>query len=303
MKPPQKYPDDENVFIPKLPRREYDSLFNRANYSTLKLLRDVNPARARNAQKHHQEPTEAMIFGQAVHVAVLEPECFEAEVTCGPDHGKQVGKNKEAWSAFEAAHQGMIVLRKKEWDDCLAMRDAVHHLRGPREIIERGKLRESTALWQDPVTGAPMKMRLDMLSTIELGSRLVPAVVDLKTAVSAGRLEFMKQCDNLSYCMQGYIYPHALDLIAPLDRDELGNVQTREFCFIVVEKKPPFEVQTFILGPESKHEGRYRYQKALQSWWTCRQSGRWRSYPSGIQQAEMPRWAMTNERDHDFEVI
>jgi len=140
-------------------------------------------------------------------------------------------------------------------------------------------------------------MRTDLIGPVEGRA----CVIDLKSTVSATPEQFMRDANKFGYVLQAAHYISGMDVVAPLEPDEFGASQSRDFIFLCVEKTPPFYVNIFELGPRSMAEGVYRVHQALKQWWTCMQNNKWPAFPDGIHQTELPNWAMTHERN-DVEI-
>src|SRR5512135_2691860 len=86
-----------------------------------------------------REETPAMRLGAAVHVAVLEPETWEARYGC-------VAGRRQA--DIETAR---TVLTAAAWDTCRRLRDAVWNHPTCQDLFRDGQA-ESSAWWLDPET-------------------------------------------------------------------------------------------------------------------------------------------------------
>lgn len=280
-------------FYPDLSRADYDLETDRANASTLKVIYEKHPAAGRRAQLEYREPTEALAFGNAFHVACLEPDDFEAEFIQGLALPRRKAVDKAAHVAFAEENADKTILSESQWETCMAMRDSVAANPTAKRIIGDAYCVEASAFWTDPLTGAPCKMRTDMIGPAEQRA----CITDLKSTKSATPEQFMRDAANYNYPIQAAQYVSGMDVVAPLAEDEFGAPQSRDFIFLCVEKTEPFYVNIFELGPRSMAEGMYRYQQALKQWWTCMQANQWPAFPSGVHQAEIANWAMTHERD------
>ena len=63
---------------------------------------------------HPEEPTPALLFGVAAHMAVLEPERFQAEYIVAPKIDRRTKEGKEAWTALMKS--GKALLSKDDSD-------------------------------------------------------------------------------------------------------------------------------------------------------------------------------------------
>lgn len=116
------------------------------------------------------EESAALRFGTLVHAAILEPDTLEERFIAGPE----VRANSNAWKEFVEGNEGKVVVKAKEWEDALAMRDAVLKLPEFRAIHKNGKT-EVSCVWREKGIGLA-KGRLDVWVPVGRGLN-----VDIKT--------------------------------------------------------------------------------------------------------------------------
>lgn len=116
-----------------------------------------SPAHCRYNLDHPAEATDAMVLGEAVHAAVLEPDRFESMYVARPDHNPDVPwslehKNSKAYkagrAAWDAQYESCIILGEGEHSLCSSLRQAAwkHPLvkrlltgKGSNEVGEIGR--------------------------------------------------------------------------------------------------------------------------------------------------------------------
>lgn len=124
------------------------------------------------AEYGEAESSPAMDLGTAVHIAVLEPEKFEASVIRGPDDRRG---NKWKDAIEEGAAYGKLVLTSGDYDKALRMGDSARRLPIVGQLATGPLLHEATAFWTDPATDIECRCRPDIYSPgLEL-------MADLKT--------------------------------------------------------------------------------------------------------------------------
>jgi len=248
---------------------EYNSI-DAIRHSRLKTM-GTSPLHYRHACDTERADTAAFAFGRAVHCAVLEPLAFTGRYVLW-DGGRRAGKT---WEAFKAATPDHDILTATEWNDCMAMSEAVHAHPVASKLLATGES-EATLQWQDAETGLAMKCRCDWM-------RHKPAiVVDLKTTQDASAEAFAKSVARYGYASQAAFY---CDGYATLS----GSMPF--FAFIVVEKSAPFDVCVHELDDEALAHGRRQYRSWLHRVAECRASGEWPGRSDDIQVLQLPAWA------------
>lgn len=208
-------------------------------------------------------------FGNACHIAVLQPDKFEERVATPPADvsiGSGAGQ-KERMKEWRKANAAKLILGPKEYADALAMRDAMrgHHLVGPhldrKEIVFERSFRAT-----DSITGLHVRIRCDALSP--------GAVSDMKTSESPSFHAFSRAVVSYGYHVQAALY---VDVVTSI----LGRVP--RYFWIVVGKKPPFRVGLYEASQEWLDVGRRFYSAGLDAiaasrvrgqqaipWWSSR---------------------------------
>lgn len=241
--------------------------------STLWTMHTKTAAHARFAT--HEE-TEAMAFGTAVHMGVLQPSIFGHHYGRLPNgHNGTTKAGKEAKAEIEAA--GLIALKSDKYDSIISMREKLWR----EPLISKaltGAMFEHSAYWNDATTNVLCKVRPDAYNPD------LKIMIDLKTTEDASSKGFAKSIANYGYHFQQAWY-----------RDgwaKAGGGAVEAFIFIAIEKEQPLAYSIFELDAESEEVGRAAYKQALLNYAKCREENVWPSYPSGVQQISLPIWAM-----------
>lgn len=253
------------------------------------LLKKFNqsPLHARYAMLNREEPTEAMLFGQILHVAVLEPDRFSKSYAVMPNLGNRQSKTvRAAEDAFRAEHAAATFIDKKDYDKAISMRDAVWSHPTAKEILSSPGVNELSAVWKDKETGTVCKGRQDRFGAWANW----PTVVDLKSAADASRKSFSKAISNFGYCEQAAYYLDGFDVLAPFEGD-------RRYVLIAVEKTPPFAVALYELDSQAIEVGRRKYRTHLVEYARCLESGVWPGLGDGCDLISLPAWDM-KELEH-----
>lgn len=265
-------PDPKLVGIyPGLSRAEYEAI-DAVNVSSLVHF-ERSAGHAREQMTHPKTPTPAMDFGTAFHMAVLEPERFEASYVVPIKVDRRTNAGKAAWAAFEAEHGAKASLDDEEYRSIIVMRDALW-LHPTASALLRGGLSEVCIIFREEETGLLCKSLLDRIADFDGWTW----IVDLKSCADAGKFEFKRSIKSLQYGPRAAFYVDGCNAVAPRER---------RFAWIAVER--PAKLSTFapIAFYEADYEalaaGRSRYMRWLRNYAEAKASGVWPAYPNEIQ--------------------
>lgn len=238
-----------------------------------------SPMHARHAMLFpDDEATPAMIFGEAVHVAILEPERFIERYAVPPKVDKRTTAGKAEWAFWLAEHPACVPLSADEHERCLAVANAVGGHATAAKLLRGKGANEVSALWKDPGTGVVCKARPDRITQFDGWT----VVVDVKTTRDASLAGFSTACARYGYHMQAAHYLAGLDVIAPL---------SRRFIHIAVEPEPPHGVAIYELDEAALQQGRDEIRLALAQYADCLRDDVWPGYPVAVQPIDLPKWA------------
>ena len=221
----------------------------------------------------HKE-TNVFSIGKAAHIAILEPETFEARVMKGPEDRRG---NKWTDSQAEATNSGRLLLTSGDYDAGLLMRDAVHADARINAIITSSNSQvEHSGVWIDEETGVLCKCRPDLYRP-DLGIML-----DLKSTTDAHPDAFARSVISYGYHTQEAWYSSGY-------RGLGQNVEG--FVFLAVEKIDPFVCALYELPPSIVAEGHAIARKAIAKYAECDAADRWPGYSEGITELTFKRWS------------
>lgn len=218
--------------------------------------------------------TGAFSLGKAAHIAILEPETFEARVMKGPADRR--GNNWKDAQA-EAANTGRLLLTSGDYDTGLLMRDAVHADARINAIIASSQSQiEHSGFWIDEETGVLCKCRPDLYRP-DLGIML-----DLKSTTDAHPDAFARSVISYGYHTQEAWYAGGYRALQQ-------NVEG--FVFLAVEKTDPFVCALYELPPSIVAEGQAIARKALARYAECAAADQWPGYSGEITELTFKRWS------------
>lgn len=234
-----------------------------------------SPAHYRENADNPREQTVAMLLGSAVHCLCLEPTLFEQQYAVAPEVDRRTKAGREAWAAFENAHQGKGVLTLEQ--QSLVQDMAASALKGKTgNLLSLCAEREITLTWEDPITGLQCKARLDAVDMVN------GLAVDIKTTEDASPQAFSRTVYNYLYHGQAAFYLEGL---------RQNGFMINRFIFLAVEKKPPFAKALYLCSDELLASGRILFQGCLNKHAECLEADEWPGYPETIHTLDLPAWA------------
>lgn len=208
-------------------------------------------AKYRNDTMPKEEPTQAMIFGNAFHTLILEPEKFND--LYAPEPPKVLLKNvgQEKYDEYkklckEIETSNRIILTDVEYLTLKCMEKALKNDSKAMALIE-GAAYENSFFWRDKESGLICKARPDIMHP--------NMFCDLKTCADASYRAFQRATVDGGYHIQ-----------AAMTRDGVREVTGKDitnFIFIAIEKKYPFAIAIYILDETVMDFASEKYKKIL----------------------------------------
>lgn len=228
-------------------------------------------------EREVSKPTVAMIFGTALHTAVLEPNVFDSDYIVTPKIDRRTNIGKAEFANLTAMCQAgnKTLIEAEDFDNVRGMRDAIFKHPTAKLLFQNG-IAEQTFMFQEPNTGANCKIRPDWTDN---NSGLI---VDLKTTEDATPNGFAKSAFNFKYYKQAPFY---------LDGLENCGKEAAGFVFVNIEKTEPFKIGIHYLDARSMQFGRDEYLRNCETYVKCLESGIWKGYDEKISEVSLPEWA------------
>lgn len=244
--------------------------------STLWNMFSRTPAHAMFSER---KSSDAMSFGSAAHMAILEPSVFDKTYARLPDgYNGTTRAGKEAKAAIEADRK--IPLKPDDYDAVKSLAANVWSVDIVKKALS-GSQFEQSAFWNDETTGLVCKCRPDAYNPS------LRIMVDAKTTVNASVAEFAKSIAKYGYHMQQSYYRDGWQLAGGGDVDA--------FIFIAIESEKPYAFSIYELDVEDEEIGRAIYRNTLIEYARCKELNVWPAYPQGVQRISLPKWARTSE--------
>jgi hypothetical protein len=251
-----------------------DGLYARNTWLT-EILK--SPAHCLNAIKNFDsKKTPAMIFGQALHVRLLEPALYPLKVAVKPDADGRTNLGKQRLLEFKSEHAGKIHISQEDSHTIEQIAFRVLANENARKLLSDGKP-EHSLFWKDERTGVRCKARCDYARFD------ADAIIDVKTTENASLRAFEKSIYNFGYHRQAAYYLSGASKV-------VGRPIT-SFIFVAIEKEPPFALALYRLQDAAVERGRLEIDQALDRLAECQKTGAWPAYPEEIQDIALPSFA------------
>lgn len=212
-------------------------------------------------QKTECTSTDAMIFGNAVHTMLLEPEKFYETYFVLEKLDLRKASDKEKHAELLELNKGKIALKREEYEKIISMKEAFINHPKASKIIHQGKI-EQSFFWEDNDTGMLCKARPDIYK----GN----IIIDLKTTMDASELSFRSSTYKYGYYLQAAM---AQEAFKALNEEEMDS-----FIFIAIEKEPPYAIAIYIIDQASIDKGVKEFKQLLASLKECMEKDEWPSY-------------------------
>ncbi len=235
------------------------------------------------------DATPSMDLGWLLHLAVLEPERFEAEVVVAPPISKRTNVGKAQWHEFEEKNHGKVLVREDEFGSVKAMARALHAHPKAGEFLRVQGLNELSIVWDDKDTGVRCKARIDRLAHLEEW----PITGDFKSTKDASPHAWERDIAKYAYDLQGAHYLAGLEAHFPIQ----SGAPFRRFVHFIVESEPPYCVAVRELDERTLEEAGIKRRRYLRLWRSCTDSGVWPGYSPNIEPASLPRWAFETHEE------
>jgi exodeoxyribonuclease VIII len=218
-----------------------------------------------------KEETPAMRFGTIVHRALLEPDTYKEGFHVKPEKMRFTTKDGMAW---QGEHADLPIVTQTESEQIDAMVSSVHCHPFAKRLLAGCTPEQS--LFVEDAHGTLRKSRLDALTK---GS----TIPDIKTTESAALDQFERNVSRYRYHVQAAYY---------LDNCKLAGIDKQAFFFIVVEKVQPYLVRCLQLNSDVIEYGRNLYQRDIQIYRNCLESGQWPGWGDSYDEVALPSWEM-----------
>lgn len=238
------------------------------------LLRDFmrSPALFRDRKDGlRMKETDALLFGTATHLALLEPQRYAAQVVIRPEWVDCRTKEGKTWKSEQA---GKLILSAEEGMHLQAMHD-----RMPAEVRGLFAASRTEVTIRVDLDGLPLQCRFDLWGDTN------------------GDLKSIDQIENIDRCILKRGYHIQQRIYGRIEKEETGD--TKPFKFLFVEKCPPYRWRIVTLDAEYLMMADTAIDAALDGIQERMVSNDWSDPGELHYHASPPAWAADHEEDDD----
>lgn len=198
------------------------------------------------AGKIGKEPTPAMAFGTAFHMALLEPELYAKSYAVMPGFDGHPNSNlyRLAKAEWIAENNGKTCIEKEKQCELEVMIDAV--VSHPQWKLFNRYQPEIMGTMIHKETGLRIKCKMDLFGS---------AIVDVKTTQCAAAAKFRRSTLDFGYHTSAAFYQNLI-------REITG--EKMRFIHLVVEKAPTYGVAFWEMSDDFLAEGEKLWRAGLQ---------------------------------------
>lgn len=246
-----------------------------------------SPEKFKWYKDHPEPPTPSLLFGQAAHKLLLEPDTFNDEFAVAPKVNLRTNAGKEKMDAFREENAGKTILPEEDYNKaalmalkCRSDPDTFRLLHGKHEL---------PIFWTDEPTGEKCKCRLDVLNELD-GE---PVIVDYKTTSDARTDSFMRSVFKYGYHFQSGMYGAGVQSALKLE-------SLPRFILIAQETKPPYAINRVELQTDVIQHGYDLFRQYIGIYHECKELGLWYGYngPLGLMnEVELPDWVRMEDSE------
>lgn len=313
IEPGEKVAPPEPGIYPNVSMDEYFA-WDAVSASLLKAM-DKAPCFAKAYMDGLVESSDALEFGRAAHTMAFERGRFdeqylvagqcEAELGTGKRKGQRclnAGKvfRHGAWycgqhdtdAVFPDEAEHLSVISREDYDAIQGMARALRENAEAADILAGRGMNEVSIVWTEPdFPGLTFKARIDRWTDWHGW----PTHADLKNVADASERGFLFAVKKFGYHIQGAHYLSGANH-APVKGKKATPAQ-RKFVFIAQEKKPPYAVGVWPLGPTTLAYAERQRRRLIRRYIECLQADHWPGYQ--WQELELPPYMIDDEGGTD----
>jgi exodeoxyribonuclease VIII len=217
--------------------------------------------------------TDALIFGKAFHMGLLEPEKFKNEVIAIPACDRRTKEGKLTYSLFLANSVGKLALSQDKIEMLGGMIHSCQQSSVTKAILASATRKEFALRWKKTVvledgetTEIWIRNKLDLEAVQRSG---FTAIVDFKSVASGTLSNFWRFVNDYGLHRQAALYWEGY-------KASLGR-EPDEYLVAAIEKVPPYEVGVFRIPDAMRHYGAYQNNRDIAEYVKCLQTSTWAS--------------------------
>ena len=272
-----------------IPAEEYHRLEG-ASASILRKLYQSTPAHLKLMMDEPMEPTPAMMLGTLGHAMVLEPDKPLPKIVLYPEKYPKKDGSMEKWNNNAGFCRDWIKTQKasgytpvtqKTLDEACGASAALSRHELARPILKDCRT-EVTLVTMDSTNDIAVRCRMDIVPT---GNFLA----DCKFSHTVTEREWTKYAYSAGYHIQAALYLFVWNALVG------EEWKKQDFKFIVVESKPPFDLNVFKCTPEFIAKGWEQVVRLLPVFANCVRTGVWPGSPPIERVLDVPKYAKQSD--------
>lgn len=185
--------------------------------------------------------TDALRFGRAFHLYVLQPEIFKEYVVVMPEFGRSA-TDQRAKTEWLQENEDKLVLRASEMEMIKEMGDALMQYKEVVELLSMGTGGDVERVFYFDIEDVPCKCKIDKIVSQSL-------ILDIKTVSDFHPDKFQWHIRDYGYDIQAAFY-------------RLGT-GISDVSLLCIEKKPPYLVYRVDFGKRVLAEAERRVLEAV----------------------------------------
>lgn len=232
-----------------------------------------SPAHYLEAKKDSGGSTPALVYGQALHTACLEPELFDQQFVLQPEYDGPKSKNpwKKEWDIFKKENADRTII--PDGADIKGIQDALKAHGFAQNIIDQCE-HEIAAYVVDGEH--KYKAKCDILDTKN------GIIWDLKTTEDARENPFVRSVMKYKYHLSAAYYLQIFTAASGITFDKFG--------WIAVEKKAPYGIGVYMADEEMLTRGNQEVQKATEIYHNAVETNHWPVYKESVEYISLPHY-------------
>ncbi len=218
-----------------------------------------------------QASSDALVFGNALHTYILEPEKFLNEFYIWEKQPRNIKAGKDSWAQAVVDAGNRQIIDSEMMDNILGISRSIKDNQLADGLITGGQY-EKSIYWIDEETGLLCKCRPDILHRNFVG--------DLKTTRQATFGAFQRSLYDYGYHIQAGMIFEGLRV--------LTGREYKDFVFITTEKEAPYMNACYQLDEYALAQGIADFHDSLRAMKECMTTNVWPGYPNATM--GLPKW-------------
>lgn len=268
---------------------ENDAYHNSAGLSSsgLKLF-SRSPAhywqRYVNPQRTPQKETPALILGNQIHAAVLEPDKYFQTYYPLPEkfnRATKAGKMEYEFHEAVAQKENRQLISAESHEICQGIAQALYDNPAADFLFSMNGDVEKSFYWTDSATGVLCKIRPD---------KWLPdatTILDLKSCEDASYGAFQRTIENYKYHISAAFYRRGIKAVTG---DDVSS-----FIWAAYEKEAPYCAAFYSADYEMLALADLWIDNMLEEYADCLDRDDWPGYPEKVQPMSLPRWSKVRD--------